>query len=59
VLELGCGGLALGSIAAAKLGARLVVATDGDPVILELAYRNMRANLGIVTIYMNVCRSSI
>jgi predicted nicotinamide N-methyase len=42
VVELGCG-LALPSIAAARLGAT-VVATDADPEALELATRNARLN---------------
>ncbi|OPY76945.1 MAG: D-alanine--D-alanine ligase [Syntrophorhabdus sp. PtaU1.Bin153] len=43
VLELGCGAGLL-SIAAARLGARRVVATDLDPRALEAATRNIRAN---------------
>jgi predicted nicotinamide N-methyase len=43
VLELGCGGLALPSIAAALAGAR-VVATDWAPDALELAASNAARN---------------
>lgn len=43
VLELGCGAGLL-SIAAAKLGAAQVVATDVDPRALEATGRNARAN---------------
>jgi D-alanine-D-alanine ligase len=43
VLELGCGSGIL-SIAAAKLGARRVVATDVDPEALSATLRNARAN---------------
>ena len=43
VLELGCGGLALPSIAAALRGGR-VTATDWAPEALELAARNAERN---------------
>ena len=43
VLELGCGGLALPSIAAALAGAR-VLATDWAPEALELAITNAERN---------------
>jgi predicted nicotinamide N-methyase len=42
VVELGCG-LAVPSLAAARAGAE-VLATDADPVALELAERNAREN---------------
>jgi predicted nicotinamide N-methyase len=42
VVELGCG-LAVPSLAAARAGAT-VLATDVEPVALELAQRNVRAN---------------
>jgi predicted nicotinamide N-methyase len=42
VVELGCG-LAVPSLAAARAGA-IVLATDSDPVALELAERNAHAN---------------
>eukprot|EP00850_Spirogloea_muscicola_P000024 SM000001S04426 [mRNA] locus=s1:171097:176019:+ [translate_table: standard] len=44
VLELGCGAAALPSLVAAAGGARVVVATDGDPSILVLLEENIRAN---------------
>lgn len=44
VLDLGCGG-GLAGIAAARCGARLVIANDIDPVALEIARRNAAANL--------------
>jgi len=44
VLELGCG-TGLGSITASLLGAKLVTASDRDPVVLSLAERNMLRNL--------------
>jgi predicted nicotinamide N-methyase len=44
VLELGCG-LGLVSLAAVKLGASLVVATDGSLLTTELAQHNMKRNL--------------
>jgi len=43
VLELGCG-TAFASIAASKLGARYVIATDGNGEVLELARRNFERN---------------
>ncbi|MCX5834363.1 MAG: 50S ribosomal protein L11 methyltransferase [Deltaproteobacteria bacterium] len=43
VLELGCGSGIL-SIAAAKLGARRVVATDVNPEALSATFRNAQAN---------------
>ena len=43
VLELGCG-TALASIAAAKLGAAAVLATDANPEVLQLAARNIARN---------------
>jgi predicted nicotinamide N-methyase len=43
VLELGAGGTALPSITAARCGATLVVATDGNnDVVLDLLHRNIR-----------------
>ena len=43
VVELGCG-TALASITAAKLGASRVLATDGNPSIVELARQNIIRN---------------
>mmetsp|Transcript_12762 Transcript_12762/g.23931 ORF Transcript_12762/g.23931 Transcript_12762/m.23931 type:complete len:397 (-) Transcript_12762:53-1243(-) len=43
VLELGCGA-AMASIAASKLGAKRVIATDGNAEVLELARRNLEFN---------------
>jgi SAM-dependent methyltransferase len=43
VLELGCGA-GLVSIAASKLGAPLVLATDGNPQVLELTQDNVQLN---------------
>lgn len=43
VFELGCG-VALTSIAAAKLGAYIVYATDNNPEVLSLAQRNIERN---------------
>ncbi len=43
VIELGCG-TGLCSIAAHRLGAKSVVATDGNPWVLELAQANIRQN---------------
>ena len=43
VVELGCG-VALASIAAAKLGASSVMATDNNEEVLALAQRNIEAN---------------
>jgi predicted nicotinamide N-methyase len=43
VFELGCG-VALASIAAAKLGAASVYATDNNPEVLSLAQRNIERN---------------
>ena len=43
VLELGCG-TGLCSIAAHRLGAKSVVATDGNPRVLELADANIQQN---------------
>jgi predicted nicotinamide N-methyase len=43
VLELGCG-TGIGSIAAHLLGARSVVATDGNEKVLELTRSNIRRN---------------
>jgi predicted nicotinamide N-methyase len=43
VLDLGCGG-GLAGIAAARAGARAVIANDIDPVALEIARRNAAAN---------------
>jgi len=43
VLELGCG-TAAASIAASKLGAKYVIATDGNVEVLELARRNFDRN---------------
>lgn len=43
VVELGSGA-ALASIAAAKLGAKQVLATDGNPNVVELANRNIQRN---------------
>lgn len=43
VLELGCGA-AMASIAASKLGAKTVIATDGNEEVLELAQRNLEFN---------------
>jgi len=43
VLELGCG-TGLVSLAAAALGARSVIATDGNPNVVELAARNIARN---------------
>eukprot|EP00967_Tisochrysis_lutea_P062056 scaffold79584_cov31-Tisochrysis_lutea.AAC.3 len=45
VLELGSG-TGLGAITAAKLGAASATATDRDTLVLELAQRNARTNLG-------------
>ena len=45
VIELGCG-TGLCSIAAHRLGAKSVVATDGNPRVLELAQANIRQNHG-------------
>eukprot|EP00850_Spirogloea_muscicola_P005257 SM000023S07713 [mRNA] locus=s23:902842:907230:- [translate_table: standard] len=44
VLELGCGAAALPSLVAAAEGARVIVATDGDPSILVLLEENIRAS---------------
>ena len=44
IIELGCG-TGLVSIACHKLGARSVVATDGNPQVLELASDNVRRNV--------------
>ena len=43
VVELGCG-VGLASIAAAKLGALLVIATDNNPEVLNLAQKNIEQN---------------
>jgi ribosomal protein L11 methyltransferase len=43
VLDLGCGSAIL-AIAAGRLGARLVLALDTDPVAVELARSNVQAN---------------
>ena len=43
VIELGCG-TSLCSIAAQQLGARSVIATDGNPGVLQLAESNIRRN---------------
>ena len=43
VLELGCG-TGLVSLTAAVLGADRVLATDGNPLVVELAQRNVEAN---------------
>jgi Ribosomal protein L11 methylase len=43
VLELGCGA-AMASIAASKLGAKRVIATDGNEEVLDLAQRNLEFN---------------
>jgi len=43
VVDLGCGG-GLAGIAAARSGARRVIANDIDPVALEMALRNAAAN---------------
>jgi predicted nicotinamide N-methyase len=43
VLELGCG-TGIGSIAAHLLGAKSVVATDGNDKVLELAQKNIQRN---------------
>lgn len=43
VLDLGCGG-GIAGIAAARAGARLVIANDIDPVALHLTERNSKAN---------------
>jgi len=43
ILELGCG-TALASIAASKLGAGYVIATDGNKEVLGLARRNLERN---------------
>jgi len=43
VLELGCG-TGLGSLTAAALGARSVLATDGNPSVVELAESNLARN---------------
>ncbi|KAL3926691.1 MAG: hypothetical protein SGARI_005525 [Bacillariaceae sp.] len=43
ILELGCG-TSLGSIAAHRLGAKKVVATDGNPDVVELAKANIELN---------------
>lgn len=43
VLELGCG-TGLASLACAVLGASRVVATDGNPQVIQLAERNVQAN---------------
>lgn len=43
IVELGCG-VALASIAAAKLGASKVYATDNNPEVLSLAQRNIELN---------------
>mmetsp|Transcript_32911 Transcript_32911/g.55156 ORF Transcript_32911/g.55156 Transcript_32911/m.55156 type:complete len:360 (-) Transcript_32911:1276-2355(-) len=45
VLELGSGA-GLCSIAAHKLGAKSVLATDGNPLVLELAKANIQRNCG-------------
>jgi len=44
VLELGSG-VALGAVAAGKLGARSVLATDGAPATVEIAQLNLKENL--------------
>ena len=43
VLELGCG-TATASVAASKLGARYVIASDGNEEVLGLAKRNLERN---------------
>ena len=43
VVELGCG-TGLASIATAKLGASLVLATDGNPNVVKLANENIQCN---------------
>ena len=43
VLELGCG-TGLVSLTAAVLGANRILATDGNPLVVELAKRNVNAN---------------
>jgi ribosomal protein L11 methylase PrmA len=43
IFELGCG-VALASIAAAKLGASNIYATDNNPEVLSLARRNLERN---------------
>ncbi len=48
MLELGCGA-ALASVASAKLGADMVIATDSNPEVIRLAQRNIERN-GIQTI---------
>jgi predicted nicotinamide N-methyase len=50
VLDLGCGG-GLAGIAAARSGARRVIANDIDPVALEMARRNAAAN----TVTLEIC----
>jgi SAM-dependent methyltransferase len=57
VLELGCG-TGLVSLTAAAAGAASVTATDGNPVVVELAARNLQTNAKIVSaaIPKNECR---
>lgn len=43
VLELGCG-TGLGALTAAALGARSVIATDGNPSVVQLAESNLARN---------------
>lgn len=58
VIELGCG-TGLCSIAAHRLGAKSVVATDGNPRVLELAQTNIRQNVGESTDGEGALRSTI
>lgn len=54
VLELGCGSAGICSMAAAKVS-DLVVATDGDPAVLDLLNENIKSNARYLTSRKLVC----